>query len=195
MDKLTWYDEDGRLYCRRGYEVALARLASYEATGMMPDEIVKMGMAYEDSKRYSGRLELKLMPYLNIGLSPDELKALMLASVGTCVAEIKAFDGIAIDRLCDLAEADRDGRLVVLPCKVGDTVWAIENPWTGKLLKKPIEAYANGMKKFSHGLYVNVLFDTRKINGTRDYETNHIGETIFFTREEAEKALEAMKDA
>ena len=31
MDKLTWYDEDGRLYCRRGYEVALARLASYEA--------------------------------------------------------------------------------------------------------------------------------------------------------------------
>ena len=60
MDKLIWYDSDGRINCRRGYEVALARLASYEATGMMPDEIVKMGMAYEDSKRYSGRLELKL---------------------------------------------------------------------------------------------------------------------------------------
>ena len=43
MDKLTWYDEDGRLYCRRGYEVALARLASYEATELMPDEIVKRG--------------------------------------------------------------------------------------------------------------------------------------------------------
>lgn len=28
--------------------------------GLTPDEIVKMGMAYEDSKRYSGRLELKL---------------------------------------------------------------------------------------------------------------------------------------
>lgn len=60
MDKLIWYDSDGRINCRRGYEVALARLASYEATDMMPDEIVKMGMAYEDSKRYSGRLELKL---------------------------------------------------------------------------------------------------------------------------------------
>ena len=60
MDKLTWYDEDGRLYCRRGYEVTLARLASYEATELMPDEIVKMGMMFEDSKRYSGRLELKL---------------------------------------------------------------------------------------------------------------------------------------
>ena len=100
-----------------------------------------------------------------------------------------------LDRLEKLAEADRDGRVVVLLCKVGDTVWAIANPWTGKLLKKPIEAYVNGMKKFSHGLYVNVLFDTKKINGARDYEINHIGKTVFLTREEAEKALEAMKDA
>lgn len=40
MDELTWYDEDGRLYCRRGYEVALARLASYEATGLTPEQVV-----------------------------------------------------------------------------------------------------------------------------------------------------------
>ena len=50
------------------------------------------------------------------------------------------------------------------------------------------------MKMYSHGLYVNLLFDTREINGTRDYEINHIGKTVFLTREEAEKALEAMKD-
>ena len=86
------------------------------------------------------------------------------------------------------------GRVVVLPCKVGDTVWVTRNPWTGKLLKKPLDAYANGMKMYSHGLYVNLLFDTRKINGARDYEINHIGKTVFLTREEAEKALEAMKD-
>lgn len=99
-----------------------------------------------------------------------------------------------LDRLEKLAEADRAGRLVVFPCKVGDTVWAIANPWTGKLLKKPIEAYVNGMQKFSHGLYVNVLFDIKKINGTRDYEINYIGKTVFLTREEAERALEAKKD-
>ena len=92
-----------------------------------------------------------------------------------------------------LAEADKDGRLVVLPCKVGDTVWVTRNPWTGKLLKKPLDAYVNGMKMYSHGLYVNLLFDTRKINGTRDYEINHIGKTVFLTREEADAALEAMK--
>lgn len=54
------YRSRAEKYCRRGYEVALARLASYEATELMPDEIVKMGMMFEDSKRYSGRLELKL---------------------------------------------------------------------------------------------------------------------------------------
>lgn len=39
MDKLIWYDNDGRIMCRRGYEVALARLASYEATGLMPEQV------------------------------------------------------------------------------------------------------------------------------------------------------------
>ena len=39
MDKLTWYDNDGRIMCRRGYEVALARLASYEATGLTPEQV------------------------------------------------------------------------------------------------------------------------------------------------------------
>ena len=102
--------------------------------------------------------------------------------------------GCDLDRLEELAEADRAGRLMVSPCKVGDTVWVTRNPWTGKLLKKPLDAYVNGMKMYSHGLYVNLLFDTRKINGTRDYEINHIGKTVFLTHEEAEAALEAMKD-
>lgn len=102
--------------------------------------------------------------------------------------------GCDLDRLEELAEADRAGRLMVSPCKVGDTVWVTRNPWTGKLLKKPLDAYVNGMKMYSHGLYVNLLFDTRKINGTRDYEINHIGKTVFLTHEEAEAALKAMKD-
>lgn len=73
MDKLTWYDEDGRLYCRRGYEVALARLASYEATELMPDEIVKMGMMFED-KESVGNYTLKLKrPFTYEGQTFDEL--------------------------------------------------------------------------------------------------------------------------
>ena len=42
MDRLTHYDGDGHLYASRGYEVALARLANYEDTGMYPEEVRKM---------------------------------------------------------------------------------------------------------------------------------------------------------
>ena len=131
----------------------------------------------------------RLAAYEDTGLTPEEID--MDHEAAEQLRQLCR--GYDLGRLEELAEADKDGSVVVLPCKVGDTVWVTRNPWTGKLLKKPLDAYVNGMKMYSHGLYVNLLFDTRKINGTRDYETNHIGETIFFTREEAEEA-EAMKD-
>lgn len=135
-----------------------------------------------------------LRAYKATGLTPEEFERSKLEIEAGCVKAIARTYGIDINRLRKLAEADKDGRLGVLPCKMGDTVWVTRNPWTGKLLKKTLDAYVNGMKMYSHGLYVNLLFDTRKINGTRDYEINHIGKTVFLTREEAEKALEAMKD-
>ena len=148
-------------YPRNIPEERFLRLAAYEDTRLMPEEVLP--------KEKADEIALNLMRLADLeGVAPYA-------------------------RLRDLAEADKDGRLVVLPCKVGDTVWVTRNPWTGKLLKNPLDAYVNGMKKFSHGLYVNVLFDTKKINGTRDYEINHIGKTVFLTREESEKALEAMK--
>ena len=39
---------------------------------------------------------------------------------------VKSIEGIVpFDRLLELADADRAGRLVVLPCKVGDTVYRV----------------------------------------------------------------------
>ena len=138
----------------------------------------------------------RLAAYEDTGLEPEEVlpkdKADEIALKLMRLADLESL--CSYTRLHELAEADRAGRLAVLPCKVGDTVWVTRNPWTGELLKKPLDAYVNGVKMYSHGIYVNLLFDTRKINGTRDYEINHIGKTVFLTREEAEAALEAMKD-
>lgn len=66
------------------------RLAAYEDTGLEPEEIIRNGMMFEDNKRYAGRLELKLKAYEKLG---------------------------PIDRLRELAQADREGRCVVLPFK------------------------------------------------------------------------------
>ena len=83
------------------------------------------------------------------------------------------FNGVDVDRMKELAEADKDGRLVVLPCKVGDTVYRIFNP----LSCEPVIS--------AHTL-MSVDYIVRWID--------KFGKTVFLTREEAEKALEAIKD-
>ena len=132
----------------------------------------------------------RLAAYEDTGLTPEEIKAPFTEDAMINLAAQAL--GVEHSRMRELAVADKDGRCVVPPCKVGDMVWVIAHPWTGKLQKKPFVAYVNGMKLFTHGLYVNVLFDTIKINGTRDYGIISIGKDVFLTREEAEKALEEM---
>lgn len=65
----------------------------------------------------------RLAAYEDTGLEPEEIKTMIDASMEKAIAEIKEFEGIPIDRLRELAEADKEGRCVVLPCKVGDNVF------------------------------------------------------------------------
>ena len=95
-----------------------------------------------------------------------------------------------VDRMRELAEADKDGRVVVLPCRIGATVYiliqdsAIFYPETNGwyIGEDTIDVIAQD------GFYLGAVEDV-------DFRPNDaIGETVFLTREEAEKALEAMKD-
>lgn len=93
-----------------------------------------------------------------------------------------------LDRLEELAEANKDGRLVVLPCKVGDIVWA--NLYGMRHTRKCVIEFANIGSRVT-----TIVFST--VDGLREqYGVNpcSFGKTVFLTREEAEKALEAMKD-
>ena len=56
----------------------------------------------------------RLAEYEDTGLTPENVEALKLSAMGKAIAEITEFDGLPIDRLRELAEADKDGRLVVL---------------------------------------------------------------------------------
>lgn len=85
-------------------------------------------------------------------------------------------------RLRELAEADRTGRLAVLPCKVGDTVYFA-------LLGKIIEKQVFSIVSFSNSTRIYC-------GGTSEYfRPEDIGKTFFLTREEAEAALEAKSNA
>lgn len=75
-------------------------------------------------------------------------------------------DGMA--RLRGLADADRAGRLVVLPCKVGDTVYILRRTFDGADVVGETELWWTDIPQ--------------------------LGKTVFLTREEAEKALKATED-
>ena len=90
-------------------------------------------------------------------------------------------DTSRIERAHNLHVADKEGRVVVLPCKVGDTVYFA-------LLGRIIEKQVFSIVSFSK--YTRIY-----CGGTSEYfRPEDIGKTFFLTREEAEKALQEMED-
>lgn len=129
-----------------------------------------------------------LRAYEATRLTPESAEVLKLSVMGKAIAEIKEFNGLPVNRLRELAEADKDGRVVVLPCKVGQRVFALLD--TDKHLSE--------CEVKQIGLGNEIGFVGIEPIGARGREygvsIKGFGKTVFLTREEAEKALEAMKD-
>lgn len=128
------------------------------------------------------RLVERLAAYEDTGLTPED------CARATEIDDILLDEYYPIGRMRELIKADKDGRVVVLPCKVGDTVWAILDG----------AKYARECKVD----FVNIgSFGTTIVFVVKDGLREQYGvtaaafvKTVFLTREEAEKALETMKD-
>ena len=81
-------------------------------------------------------------------------------------------DDYDLDRIQELAQADREGRCVVLPCKVGDTVYRVVTPTPGPPLLS--EMKITTMKQAAS--LVNLVGKHKLVS-------------YYLTREEAEAAL------
>ena len=57
----------------------------------------------------------RLATYEDTGLEPEEVTQIKLAIMGKSLAEIKEFEGVSINRMIELTQAEKDERLVVLP--------------------------------------------------------------------------------
>ena len=134
------------------------------------------GVSKDVLRQIIRQLYSALAAYEDTGMTPESVEALKLSMMGKAIAEIKEFNGLPVDRLRELAEADKDGRLVVLPCKVGDTVYLI--------VTKRARNYTPEFRfvKKSRLTFLNM-----------ERILQDFGKEAFLTREEAEKALEAMK--
>lgn len=121
---------------------------------------------------------LRLAAYEDTHMMPSDVTSMRM-DMAIIVA---LFNGIDVDRMKELAEADRAGRLVVRPCNVGDTLFRV---FAGEILEH----------KVSNMRYLAIQgrwdIDTTPFCS---YVESSIGKTIFLTREEAKAALEAKRD-
>ena len=92
--------------------------------------------------------------------------------------------GVSIRRLIELAQADREGRCVVLPCKVEDDVYINILGRTLPFTVISISQMASTPTfKAQHGIRLVYIF-----------KADDVGETVFLTRAEAEEALRREQD-
>lgn len=80
----------------------------------------------------------------------------------------------------EFAKAKADGRLVVLPCKVGDTVYAVQGV-------EIIQCKVTEVTISESGISYIRLFSTD--DRLADFRHEHFKRTVFLTREAAEKAI------
>lgn len=113
------------------------------------------------------RLKSRLAAYEDTGLEPEEIEDAVTAAKLMARSKIVSCFGVDADHIRDLLQAEQTGRLVVLPCKVGDTVYQIDAE----------RVYESEVKW--------IIFDCDDIA----FDERAIGESIFLTREEAEAAL------
>lgn len=130
----------------------------------------------------------RLAAYEDTGLEPEAVETVKLALCAKHMVDLETLNNTPISRLVELAEADKDGRVVVLPCKVGQRVFALMD----------MDKHISECEVKRIGMGNEIGFIGLEPIGARGRKygvvLNGFGKTVFLTREEAEKALEARKD-
>lgn len=109
----------------------------------------------------------RLKAYEDTGWTPE-----MLRKLGENAWHLwdfaQAAENMTVGRLKEFAEADKDGRAIILPCKVYET---------------------DGVRVYEHTVR-EVIYETA---GGPAFDKNAIGKSIFLTRAEAERAIQEME--
>ena len=118
----------------------------------------------------------RLLEYEDTGLSPQACRQAHEIEEGL------SGEDYSISRMVELMNADKLGRVVILPCKVGDELWT----YCDYLFERVYSFQVSDVCTLNGGTVLNAhKFGT--------FSPEDIGKTVFLTREEAEKALQEMK--
>lgn len=131
----------------------------------------------------------RLAAYEDTGLEPEAIETVKLALAAKHMVDIETLNNTPISRLVELAEADKDGRVVVLPCKVGER-WVDED---GRAVR--ITAVIVRMEPF--GESINIYFDYEDAtpdDAGSDCVTNWDYFSRHYTCIEVERAMDGKRD-
>lgn len=104
-------------------------------------------------------------------------------------ARLAAYEdsGLSPEEVQELAKTKEEGRLVVLPCKVGDTIY--------RIISYKCNAVCNKLNACNSFIYNACKAEFYICLGTFQFnDIEWIGKTVFLTREEAEKAIGGKED-
>lgn len=159
--------------------------------------IIGCSTVYPNEERKRANLQtaiVRLAAYEDTGLEPEAVEAMKIAMMGKSIAEIKEFNGVSIDHLCELVQAEQNGRLVVLPCKVGETVYQLCYMTHREALQSGVPQSSDKWQNRKYGrkkaAYLPLFIKERKMVKSLYQQ---FGKTVFLTREEAEAALQKEK--
>lgn len=98
-----------------------------------------------------------------------------------------------IDKLAEYETAEEEGRLVVLPCKVGQCVYTnfSMSGWYMRKDKRPYIGRIVFIGLNANDPYFNIILGEGKM---LQFKFSEIGKRVFLAREEAEKALKEMEE-
>ena len=122
---------------------------------------------------------MRLAAYEDTGMEPEQCE-----NAKVIIESAFSDDTSKVERIRELLKADKEGRLVVLPCKVGDRLYEV----TGR---KTISVYkVKAIRVELFGLFIewDIVegFVWQSLSGIN---ADEIGKTVFLTREDAEQAL------
>ena len=123
----------------------------------------------------------RLAEYEDIGLEPKKIVFLKNV-VDDAFSDKPEFT----EHIRELLRTEKDGRLVVPPCKVGDAVWIKGDKFPAEI--EEIRITDDGIY-FAYVEYDRGYEET-EVWDNCEFTLSDIGKTVFLTREEAEKALE-----
>ena len=123
----------------------------------------------------------RLAAYEDTGLTPERCAEFARADAEGRYIVMRDAEQEGVARLRELAEADKDGRVVVLPCRRGDELWTYCN----HPVKRVYSFTVSDVSTLNGRTVLNTL-------GLGTIRQEDISKTVFRTREEAERAMKEM---